>query len=163
MRSEITEVLNGRLPTFEDLPRLRYTEMVLAESIRLYPPVWSIGRMVRKQYRLYNYELAPGSICVMSPYVMHRHPRYYPDPKRFDPERFTPEAKQSRPKFAYFPFGAGTRACIGERFAWMEGVLVLATIAQKWRMKLAPGQLVEPHPQITLRTRSGLKMTLEPA
>ena len=92
---------------------------------------------------------------------MHRHPRFYPDPERFDPERFTPEARQSRPKFSYFPFGGGPRVCIGERFAWMEGILVLATILPKWRMHLSPGQIVEPHPQITLRTRNGVKVQLE--
>ena len=93
-------------------------------------PAWAIGRMVKKEYRIEDYELAPGSICIMSPYVMHRHPRYHPDPERFDPQRFTPEARLSRPKFAYFPFGGGPRVCIGERFAWMEGTLLLASIVQ---------------------------------
>jgi cytochrome P450 len=161
LRAELDSVLGGRTPGYEDLPRLTYVEMVLAESMRLYPPAWAIGRMVKQQYRLYNHELSPGSICILSPYVMHRHPRYYPNPERFDPERFTPEAKQSRPKFAYFPFGGGPRVCIGERFAWMEGVLLLATILQNWRMQLVPGQIIEPHPQITLRTRYGVKMMLE--
>ena len=161
LREELAAVLGGRAPGYEDLPQLTYTEMVLAESMRLYPPAWAVGRMVKKQYRLYNHQLSPGAICIMSPYVMHRHPRYYPDPERFDPQRFTAEAKQSRPKFAYFPFGGGPRVCIGERFAWMEGVLLLATILQNWRMRLVPGQVIEPHPQITLRTRYGVKMTLE--
>jgi cytochrome P450 len=161
LHQELAEVLGGRNPGYNDVGKLTYTEMVLAESIRLYPPAWAVGRMVKREYRLYNYELTPGSICLMSPYVMHRHPRYYPDPERFDPERFTPEARQSRPKFAYFPFGGGPRVCIGERFAWMEGVLVLATLMQKWRMHLLPGQVVEPHPQITLRTRNGVKVQLE--
>ena len=92
--AEFANVLGGRVPGYEDLQRLTYTEMVLAESMRLYPPAWAIGRMVKQQYRLYNHQLSPGAICIMSPYVMHRHPRYYPDPERFDPERFTPEAKQ---------------------------------------------------------------------
>ena len=116
----------------------------LAESMRLYPPAWAVGRMVRRDTRIYNYAVPQDAICLMSPYVMHRHPRYYPDPERFDPERFTPEAKQERPKFAYFPFGGGPRVCIGERFAWMEGVLVLATIAQRWRFSLVPGQRSRP-------------------
>jgi cytochrome P450 len=162
VREELAGVLGGRAPGYEDLPRLTYTEMVLAESMRLYPPAWAIGRMVKQQYRLYNHQLSPGAICILSPYVMHRHPRYYPDPERFDPERFTPEAKQSRPKFAYFPFGGGPRVCIGERFAWMEGVLVLATILQNWRFELVPGQIIEPHPQITLRTRYGIRMIVQP-
>jgi cytochrome P450 len=163
LRAELAAVLGGRAPSYDDLPKLVYAEMVLAESMRLYPPAWAIGRMAKRQYRLYNYEVSPRSICILSPYVMHRHPRYYPDPERFDPERFTPEAKQSRPKFAYFPFGGGPRVCIGERFAWMEGVLVLATVLQNWQMTLEPGQVIEPHPQITLRTRYGVRMKLERA
>ena len=137
--------------------------MVLAESMRLYPPVWTVGRMAKADTRIYNYEIPKNAVCLMSPYVMHRHPRYYPEPEKFDPERFTPEAKQDRPRFAYFPFGGGPRVCIGERFAWMEGVLVLATLAQRWRFNLAPGQKIETHPQITLRPRSGVKMMLRPA
>jgi cytochrome P450 len=163
MRRELAQVLGGRNPRFDDLPLLPYTEMVLSEALRLYPPAWAIGRMVVRPYRLSDYELPPKSICIVSPFVMHRNPRFYPDPQRFDPERFTPEARQSRPKFAYFPFGGGPRVCIGERFALIEGVLVLATIAQQWRMRLVPGQVVEPHPQITLRTRHGVKMVLDRA
>lgn len=163
MRLEIAEVLSGRLPGYQDLPNLRYTEMVFAEALRLYPPAWSLGRMARESVRVGDYMVPEGSICLLSPYVMHRTPAYFPDPERFDPERFTAEAKQNRPKFAYFPFGAGPRVCIGERFAWMEGVLVLATLAQRWRFRLVPGQTIETHPQITLRTRYGLKMRLEPA
>jgi cytochrome P450 len=163
MRSEIRSVLRDRLPGYNDLPKLRYTEMVLAESLRLYPPAWAIGREVKSSTRIYNYEVPKGAICLMSPYVMHRNPRYFPDPDRFDPDRFTQEAKQNRPKFAYFPFGGGPRTCIGERFAWMEGVLLLATIAQRWRFNLVPNQVIEPHPQITLRTLHGVKMILRPA
>ena len=163
MRAELQEVLGSRLPTYADLPNLPYTEMVLAESLRLYPPAWAVGRMAKADTRIYNYEVPRNSICLMSPYVMHRHPRYYPNPERFDPLRFSTEAKQERPKFAYFPFGGGSRVCIGERFAWMEGVLVMATIAQRWRFNLVPGQIIEPHPQITLRTRHGVRMILRPA
>jgi cytochrome P450 len=163
MRSEIRRVLGDRPPSYNDLPQLRYTEMVLAESLRLYPPAWAIGRTVKSNTRIFNYEVPKGAICLMSPYVMHRNPRYFPEPERFNPERFTPEAKQNRPKFAYFPFGGGPRMCIGERFAWMEGVLLLATIAQRWRFNLVPKQIIEPHPQITLRTRRGVKMILRPA
>jgi cytochrome P450 len=162
MRDEIRRVLRGRLPGYEDLPRLGYTEMVFAESLRLYPPAWAIGRAVKSSTRIFNYEVPKGTICLMSPYVMHRNPKYFPEPERFDPERFTPEARQNRPRFAYFPFGGGPRVCIGERFAWMEGVLLLATIAQLWRFSLFPNQTIEPHPQITLRTRHGVKMILRP-
>ena len=163
MRSELKRVLGERLPAYTDLPSLTYTEMVFAESLRLYPPAWAIGRTVKASTRIFNYEVPKGAICLMSPYVMHRSPRYYPEPEQFDPERFRPEAKQNRPKFAYFPFGGGPRVCIGERFAWMEGVLLLATIAQRWRFNLVPNQIIEPHPQITLRTRHGVKMILRPA
>ena len=163
MRREIRDVVGDRSPGYEDVPNLRYTEMVLAESMRLYPPAWALGRMAIRHTQIGHYHIPQNAICALSPYVMHRHPRYYPDPERFDPERFTPEAKQGRPKFAYFPFGGGPRVCIGERFAWIEGVLVLATIAQYWRFSLVPGQTIDTHPQITLRTRYGLKMTLSPA
>ncbi|HYP07913.1 MAG TPA: cytochrome P450 [Bryobacteraceae bacterium] len=163
MRAELSDVLGERSPAYDDLPNLRYTEMVFAEALRLYPPAWTVGRMTKTDTRIYNYEVPRGAICLLSPFVMHRHPRYYPEPERFDPLRFTPEAKQTRPKFAYFPFGGGPRVCIGERFAWMEGVLVLATLAQRWKFSLVPGQKIETHPQITLRTRYGLKMTVQPA
>ncbi len=163
LRTEIDALLGNRLPTYEDLPNLSYTEKVFAETLRLYPPAWAVGRMVLNDTRIYNYQVPHGAICLLSPYVMQRHPRYYPNPERFDPERFSPEAKQSRPKFAYFPFGGGPRVCIGERFAWMEGVLLLATIAQRWKFNLVPNQIIEPHPQITLRTRHGVKMILRPA
>ena len=163
MRVEIKRVLGDRLPGYADLPNLPYTEKVFAETLRLYPPAWAVGRMVLNDTRIYNYQVPRGAICLLSPYVMQRHPRYYPDAERFDPERFTPEAKQGRPKFAYFPFGGGPRVCIGERFAWMEGVLLLAAIAQRWKFNLVPKQVIEPHPQITLRTRHGVKMILRPA
>jgi cytochrome P450 len=102
-----------------------------------------------------------GALVILSPYVMHRDPRFWPEPERFDPGRFTPEAKAGRPQFAYFPFGGGPRRCIGEGFAWMEGVLVIATLAQRWRLRLAPGQRVEPRPLVTLRPRRGVLMTPE--
>jgi cytochrome P450 len=160
--AEIDVVLRGRLPLLEDLPRLRYTEMALAESMRLFPPAWAMGRRALRDFELGPYRLPARTTVLMSQYVMHRDPRYYRDPLRFDPERFTPEAKASRPKLAYFPFGAGPRQCIGESFAWMEGVLALATIGQKWNLRLAEGQKVEPQPLITLRPKYGLRMRVEP-
>ncbi len=104
----------------------------------------------------------PNSICILSPYLVQRDARWFPDPEKFDPERWTPEAREARPKFSYFPFGGGARVCIGERFAWMEGVIVMAAIAQKWRFRLEPGQHVEPLPLITLRVKNGLRMIAEP-
>ena len=162
LHQEIDTVLGGRLPSFEAIPELRYTEMVFAEAMRLYPPAWAIGRMSKEAFELAGIEIPAKAICISSPYVMHRDRRYYPDPERFDPERWAPEQKDARPKFSYFPFGGGSRVCIGERFAWMEGVLVLATIAQKWKLRLAPGQRVEPMPLITLRTKYGMRMMAAP-
>jgi cytochrome P450 len=152
--------LQGRVPQMADLPQLRYTEMVFAEVLRLYPPAWAIGRMSKEPFELGGVQIGAKSICILSPYVMQRDPRWFPEPARFDPERWTPEAREARPKFCYFPFGGGARVCIGERFAWMEGVLILATIAQKWKLRLAEGQRVEPLPLITLRTKYGMKMVL---
>lgn len=159
--AELETVLAGRPPTYEDLRRLEYTERVFSESLRLYPPAWAIGRMAIQQVRLFNYLVPRGAICVLSPYVMHRHPRFWPDAERFDPDRFTPAARAERPRYAYFPFGGGARVCLGERFARMEGVLLLAAIGQRWRFRLAPDQVIEPHPQITLRPRYGMRMIAE--
>ncbi len=161
LHEEIDSVLAGRLPTADDFPKLRYTEMVFAESMRLYPPAWTLGRRVLSDYQVGQYVLAAGSIVLMSSWVTHHDPRYFPEPFKFDPERWTLEARESRPKFSYFPFGGGPRVCIGEQFAWMEGVLLIATIAQQWKMRLAPDQIVEPKAMITLRPRHGMQMVLE--
>jgi cytochrome P450 len=156
---EIDQVLGGRAPGLDDLPRLRYTEMVFAESMRMYPPAWGIGRRSIAEYRIGDYRIPARSILLMSPYVMQRDARWFPEPDRFDPERWLPEAVAARPKFSYFPFGGGARVCIGERFAWMEGVLLLATLAQRWQLKLKPGHRVETRALITLRPRYGMEMT----
>jgi cytochrome P450 len=158
---EVDAVLAGRPPTFEGLPRLRYTEMVLAEAMRLYPPAWVLGRRALEDYEVGGYRVPAGSIVIMSQYVTHRDERYFPDPLRFDPERWTLEAKEARPQFSYFPFGGGPRRCIGEGFAWMEGVLIIATLAQSWRMRLVPGHPVELLPVVTLRPKHGMRMNLE--
>jgi cytochrome P450 len=156
---EVDRVLAGRLPTFDDLPQLKYTEGVFAESMRLYPPAWAIGRRVKTEYAIGPYTVPERSILLISPYVVHRDPRWFPDPERFEPERWS--MPDDRPKFSYVPFGGGTRVCIGERFAWMEGVLLLAAIAQKWRFKLVPGHPVETAALITLRAKHGMKMVAE--
>jgi cytochrome P450 len=153
LHAEIDSVLSGRLPTLEDLPRLRYTEMVFAESMRLYPPAWAMGRQSIADVELGPYRFPSGTYFFFSQYIIQRSPEYFPDPLRFDPDRFLPENKAGRPRFAYFPFGAGGRQCIGEAFAWMEGVLMLATIAQKWRLQFVPGQTVDVQPKITLRPK----------
>jgi len=162
-REELRRVLGGRAPTADDLPALRYTEMVLAESMRLFPPAWGMGRRALRDLTLGGFTIRKGSVLALSPYIVHRDARLWPDPLRFDPERFTAEAKAERPRFAYFPFGAGARSCIGEPFAWMEGVLLLATIGQRWRLRLLPGHPVEPKALMTLRPRYGMKMVAEPA
>ncbi len=154
LHAEIDAVLDGgRLPTLEDLPRLRYTEMVFAESMRLYPPAWAMGRQSTDDVELGPYRFPAGTYFFFSQYIIQRSAEYFPDPLRFDPERFLPEQKAKRPRFAYFPFGAGNRQCIGEAFAWMEGVLMVATIAQKWRLQFVPGQTVDVQPKITLRPK----------
>jgi cytochrome P450 len=158
---EIDRELQDRPPAFEDVPRLRYTEMVLAESMRLYPPAWAMGRYARNDFRLGEFFLPAKTTVLISQFIMHRDARFFPDPLRFNPERFTPEAKARRTKFTYFPFGAGFRQCIGESFAWMEGVLLLATLGQRWKPKLVPGHRVEPEPLITLRPKYGMKMQVE--
>jgi cytochrome P450 len=160
LHAELDSVLEGRLPQIPDLSQLRYAEMVFAEAMRLYPPAWAIGRMSKEAFELGGVHIGAKSICILSPYVMQRNSRWFPDPERFDPERWTTEARDARPKFSYFPFGGGARVCIGERFAWMEGVLILATLAQKWKLRLTPDQRVEPLPLITLRTKYGMKMSL---
>jgi cytochrome P450 len=161
LHEEVDAVLQDRLPTVEDVPRLRYTEMVMAESMRLYPPAWAMGRYARHDFQLGDYSLPAKTTVLISQFVTHRDPRYFPDPLRFDPNRFTPEAKSQRTKFTYFPFGAGVRQCIGESFAWMEGVLLLATLAQKWKLRLVSGHRVDPQPLITLRPRYGMLMQIE--
>ena len=160
LHAELDAVLDDRPPAVADLPRLRYAEMVLAESMRLYPPAWIVGRRALEPYAIGGYAVPKRSIVVACQWVTHRDPRYFPDPERFDPERWTPEAKEARPKFSYFPFGGGPRVCIGEGFAWMEGVLVLAAIARRWRLRLAEDRLVVPAPSITLRPKGGIRMRL---
>lgn len=158
---EIDCELDGRPPTYDDLSRLRYVEMVMAESLRLFPPAWAMGRYARNDFQLGDFFLPAKTTVLMSQFITHRDPRFFPDPLRFDPERFTPEARSRRQKFTYFPFGAGVRQCIGESFAWMEGVLLLATMGQKWKLKLVPEHCVEPEPLITLRPKHGMRMLVE--
>ncbi len=160
--AEVDEVLDGRVPRAEDLPKLDYVGMVLAESMRLYPPTWIFVRMARHDDTLPSGVSIPaGSKLYLCQYVMHRNPRYFPHPDRFDPERFTEAARKIRPQFSYFPFGGGPRVCIGESFAKMEGILVLASIAQRFRLTLVPGQTVVPEPKMTLHPKNGILMRVE--
>ncbi len=152
---------NGARLSAASVSQLPYTEMVLTEAMRLYPPAWTLGRLAIKDTEAGGYAIPTGSLVLMSQWVMHRDERYFPEPARFLPERWTPEMRANLPSFAYFPFGGGARRCIGEGFAWTEGVLLLAALASKWRFKLVPGQSIEPQPRITLRPKGGIQMTLE--
>ncbi len=166
LHAELDQVLGTgnerRLPTMADYPALRYTEQVFAEAMRLYPPAWAMGRMSTRPVTLGPYHIPPGAHFFMSQYMMGRTEEYFPDPLRFDPERFTPEAKAARPKYTYFPFGGGSRQCIGESFAWMEGVFSIATLAQRWRFRYADPTPPVPQAKITLRPRDPLHMIAEP-
>lgn len=161
MRKEIETVLRGQPATFDALPELRYTEKVFAESMRLFPPAWAMGRQSTKVVELGPYRLPVDTYFFFSQYVLQRSEEFYPDPLRFDPERFTLEQKAARPRFAYFPFGGGPRQCIGESFAWMEGILVLATLAQRWHFRMVSGQQVDVQPKITLRPKFPMWMVAE--
>ena len=161
LHDELNAVLGGRIPTVDDFPRLRYTEMVITEAIRLYPPAWIMGRRALDDYQVGPYTIPARAIVIISQYVMHHDMRYFPDPFRFDPQRWTPEARASRPQFSYFPFGGGPRRCIGDGFAMMEAIMVLATLAQTWSLHLAPGQQVALQPLITLRPKYGMRMELQ--
>jgi len=161
LHAELDGVLGGREPTVDDLPRLTYTRRVLSESMRLYPPAWIMGRTAIHPFEAQGYTIPASASIILSQWVMHHNPAYYPDPFKFDPERWTPEAQAARPKFAYFPFGAGPRLCIGEPFAWMEGLLILATLAQHWHMRPVPTHQVKLQPVITLRSKDGMRMTLK--
>ena len=160
LQLELDEVLNGRLPTLTDLPNLPCLDKVIKESLRLYPPAWAIGRTAVSDINIGNHHIPAGSALFVSQWVMHRDGRYYTNPNRFDPERWTKEAIAQRPKFAYFPFGAGARFCIGERFAWMEMGLILATILQSWQLDLTNNQPIVPQAKITLRPKNGLRVKL---
>jgi len=161
LEAELDGALGGREPAYEDLPNLPFTRRVIDEAMRLYPPAWGFSRQALGDDELGGYRLPRGWLAFLMPYVLHRHPTYWPDPDRFDPDRFLPERSADRPKFAYLPFGAGPRQCIGNQFALLEAHLSVATLAQTYRLHLVPGHPVEPWPLITLRPRFGMPMTIE--
>jgi cytochrome P450 len=144
-----------------DVVRLPYTRAVIAETMRIFPPAWIVGRRAMETYRIGDYTVPARTIILMSQWIVHKDPRWWPDAERFLPERWLTGGSAmdpARPKFSYFPFGAGTRVCIGEQFAWMEGMLGLATFARRWALRLVPGHPVVPRPIITLRAQHGMRM-----
>jgi cytochrome P450 len=161
LHAELRRVLDGRTPTAADLPQLPYTLRCIEEAMRLYPPAWAMSRTALGPDTLGGYPVAPNSEVLIPTYITHRHPDFWPDPEAFDPERFTPAAIAARPRYAYFPFGGGPRQCIGNNFALIEMQLVVASIAQRFRLRLVPGHAVEPDPSITLRPRHGIMVTLQ--
>jgi cytochrome P450 len=162
LHEELDRALNGRVPAFEDLPNLKYAEAVVAESMRLYPPAWVVGRLAVEEHEFNGYKVAPRSLLLVSEYVMHRDPRYWTDANEFKPERWeTLSIKEASQRYIYFPFGGGVRRCIGEQFAWTEGILLLATLARKWKLRLQPTQKIGLKPQITLRPKFGMRMSIE--
>jgi cytochrome P450 len=158
--AELETTLAGRTPQLSDLPNLPYTQQVLEETMRLYPPAWFLMRKAINADTIGGYAIRANTFISYSAYTLHRHPEFWEDPERFDPERFTPERSARRPRFAYLPFGAGPRLCIGNGFAMLEGQLILATVAQRYRFRLVPGHAVTPEPALTLRTRDGVLVTM---
>lgn len=163
LRAELAGTLGGRDPQVDDLARLHYLDWVVTESMRLYPPAWTQGRRAVDAFELDGYRLPAGTFCMFSQWVIHRLPEIWGDPGTFRPERWDPERGQKVPQGAYFPFGGGPRMCIGMPFAQLEARLLLATILQRYAPRLVPGWPVVPRPRITLRTKYGMRMTLEPA
>ncbi|GAB4213428.1 MAG: cytochrome P450 [Roseiflexaceae bacterium] len=158
LHAELDEQLGGRLPTFEDLPRLSYLRMVLDEVMRLYPAAWIISRTPLKDDEIGGYRIPAGAVVSISPYVVHRLPGLWDNPEGFDPQRFSPEQTATRHPYAFFPFAGGPRQCIGNSLALMESQLILATLAQRYRLDLLPGQRIQPDPSVTLRPNGPVLM-----
>jgi cytochrome P450 len=161
LRAEVDEVLGGRTPTADDIPKLEYTSRVLLESMRLYPPIFVLMRCAKEDDEVGGYHIPANSNIVLCAYVTHRHPDFWENPEGFDPDRFTPERAAGLHRMAYFPFSGGPRKCIGNAFAMMQMPIILAMVTQRFRLDLLPGEQVVPEPAISLRPRDPLMMTLE--
>ncbi len=160
--AELQQVLRGRLPNADDVSKLVYTRQVLEEAMRLYPPAPFLGREAVRADELCGLPVKPGTQILVSPWIIHRHKALWDEPDLFDPERFAPGRREAIHRFAYIPFGAGPRICIGMAFAMQEAVLLLATMLQRYRFKAVAPESIQPHATITLRPRGGLKMRIEP-
>jgi cytochrome P450 len=161
LHAELEAVLGGRTPRHEQLGQLSYTRMVIEEAMRLYPPAHTLSRTAMGEDEVLGRRIPKGAQIMIVPWLLHRNPRLWQDPERFDPERFAPDRAASRLRFAYIPFGAGPRICIGAAFAMAEAMLILTTVAQRYRLRLKPGFPVEPQGLITLRPRHGMRMIPE--
>jgi cytochrome P450 len=160
LHDELDVVLGDRIPTISDLPSLTYSESVIKEAMRLYPPAWAVARQVINEFELGGYRIPSGANIVMSQWVTHRDPRFFSQPEKFDPDRWATAQCQKLPRFAYFPFGGGPRQCIGASFAMMEAVLLLATIARRFQVLRVDGPSVTPVPSFTLRPKEGIRVLL---
>jgi cytochrome P450 len=160
LAAEADAVLNGRSAATADVPRLEYAERVALEAMRLYPPIWAMARVALRDDELGGYAIRGGTVVIVSPWVMHRDPRYYSEPESFEPDRWADGAEKRLPRYAFFPFGGGPRGCIGSRFALQEAVLLLATMARRFRLTVVPGHEVVPVPSITLRPANGVRMVV---
>lgn len=157
---EVERVIGDNRPSFAHVDRLALIRQTLEESLRLYPPAWGFSRLAMGDDEIGGYHVSKGSIAFLIPFVVHRRPKLWPDPERFDPDRFGPEYESARPRFAYFPFGGGPRGCIGNQFAMLEAQLIVAAIAQRFRIEVVPGQEIRPEPLITLRPRPGIRAAI---
>lgn len=160
LHQEAVEVFGDRRPAYEDLHGLRYTNMVLQEAMRLYPPVWILPRRALADDEVGGYHVPAGADVLICPYTMHRHPRYWPEPERFDPERFDPDATTDRPRYAHLPFGAGPRFCVGNHLGMIEATFIISTLMRDLRLERVPGTEVRPEPMMSLRLGGGLPMTV---
>jgi cytochrome P450 len=161
LQAELKQVLSGKLPTVADIKSLRYTDQIIKESMRLYPPVAMFGREAARDATIGDYSIPEGTTVMISQWVMHRHPKYFDQPEKFMPERWTDEFEKQLPRGVYIPFGDGPRICIGKGFAQMEATLLLAAIAQQFELELVPGFPIVPQPSITLRPEYGIKVQIK--
>lgn len=159
LNKEVDLAMTGQQPEFEDLEALKYTEMVIKEAMRMYPPAWTLNsRQPNEDVELGGYVIPKDTVIFVAPYANHYNPRYFPNPECFDPERFHPDNEKQLPRFAFMPFGGGPRVCIGNSFAMMEAKIVLATLARRYRFELVKGQRIQPQPQITLSNQGGMRL-----